>query len=550
LVVEAEMNRLSLEEMILIVRHDPYKAATLTYLAPEYDIHHKDEDPANDDIRNLEVLTKVEHRLRHKMHLNHTRLGLTKVIQLSSAGRRLTYDIMMPGPHHNFLVNGHVVHNCGKTSTLEMFDRTAIPGPRLCLAFNKRIAEEVAKRLAPTTECRTFNSLGHRIWSAAIAPKLVLEPKKTQGLFKETVTKLRKPDRDAAWEEYGEVCTAVNLAKGRGYIPQGANCWSRRLIGEEFFDGLEDPLSKNGKDMVNEILDASIGASYRGLIDFNDQLYMPTLFGGSFPRFPCVMVDEAQDLSPINHEMLRKLCKSSRLVAVGDPFQSIYQFRGAMQDGMAIQRAAFQMHTKALSISFRCPSAIVANARWRAPGFRALNHGGTVSSLKELACDGIADASAIICRNNAPLFALACRLLAAGRSCRVAGSDVGPKLINLLRRLGDENLPRSAVLACIDTWESRKGDSGSASDLAACMRIFANLGDTLRDAISYAEHVLRQDGRVLLTTGHKAKGLEWDTVYFLDPWLIGKSEQELNLKYVVETRAKENLFYVDSRDIA
>jgi DNA helicase II / ATP-dependent DNA helicase PcrA len=438
---------------------------------------------------------------------------------------------------------------CGKTSTLEMFDRTMLPGPRLCLAFNKRIAEEVAKRLSPTTECRTFNSLGHRIWAAAVSPKLVLDPKKTQNTFKEIVGALSKADRDAAWEEYGEICNAVNLAKGMGYIPAGATGWSKRLLGpEDFFSSLEDQLSHHAIEIANSILDTSIVAAYRGLIDFNDQLYMPALFGGSFPRFPCVLVDEAQDLSPINHEMLRKL-RPPRLVAVGDPFQSIYQFRGAMQDGMAIQRSAFSMQTQRLSVSFRCPSEIVANARWRAPGFRSLVDGGTVSSLKELALESIGDGSAIICRNNAPLFALASHLLAAGRSCRVAGSDVGPKLISLLRRLGDDSLDRSAVLSSIDNWERKKGDSSTASDLAACMRIFANLGQTLKDAIAYAEHVLRQDGRVLLTTGHKAKGLEWETVYHLDPWLIGKSEQELNLRYVIQTRAREAYYEIDSRDI-
>jgi len=439
---------------------------------------------------------------------------------------------------------------CGKTSTLEMFDRTMLPGPRLCLAFNKRIAEEVAKRLSPTTECRTFNSLGHRIWASAVSPRLVLDPKKTQVLFKEVVAKLSKPDRDAAWDEYGEICNAVGLAKGMGYVPLGTNASKSLIDGITFFDSLEDQISGQGMILVQDILRASITAAYRGLIDFNDQLYMPALFGGSFPRYPCVIVDEDQDLSPVQQEITRKLVgKSSRLVAVGDPFQSIYQFRGAMQDGMAIQRSAFSMQTQRLSVSFRCPSAIVENARWRAPGFRSLIDGGRVECLRSLNIEEITDGSAIICRNNAPLFALACRLLAAGRSCRVAGSDIGPKLVNLLKRLGDETMARPAVLGAIDNWQAKRADSNSASDLADCLRIFANLGQTLKDAIAYAEHVLRQDGRVLLTTGHKAKGLEWGTVYHLDPWLIGKSEQELNLRYVIQTRAREAYYEIDSRDI-
>jgi superfamily I DNA/RNA helicase len=79
------------------------------------------------------------------------------------------------------------------------------------------------------------------------------------------------------------------------------------------------------------------------------------------------------------------------------------------------------------------------------------------------------------------------------------------------------------------------------------MRIFAEASRTLSEAIARAEFVLRQDGPITLITGHKAKGLEWETVYFLDDWLIGQDEQEQNLRYVIATRARENLFYVDSK---
>jgi superfamily I DNA/RNA helicase len=49
-----------------------------------------------------------------------------------------------------------------------------------------------------------------------------------------------------------------------------------------------------------------------------------------------------------------------------------------------------------------------------------------------------------------------------------------------------------------------------------------------------------------MLTGHKAKGLEWDDVFVLDKELIGvgESQQERNLLYVMQTRAKSNLTYV------
>ena len=71
--------------------------------------------------------------------------------------------------------------------------------------------------------------------------------------------------------------------------------------------------------------------------------------------------------------------------------------------------------------------------------------------------------------------------------------------------------------------------------------------DPLSDAaIALAEHIFAARGAVQLLSGHKAKGLEWDTVYHLDPFRVptpyakaGEAlEQELNVRYVIETRAK------------
>jgi superfamily I DNA/RNA helicase len=48
-------------------------------------------------------------------------------------------------------------------------------------------------------------------------------------------------------------------------------------------------------------------------------------------RFPCVFVDEYQDTSPVQAELLRALAGEggSRVTAIGDPDQAIYGFRGA-----------------------------------------------------------------------------------------------------------------------------------------------------------------------------------------------------------------------------
>jgi len=438
----------------------------------------------------------------------------------------------------------------GKTTTLEMIQNALAP-PVLCLAFNRRIADVMVKRFKSTTTVRTFNGLGHRIWSTACAGRVSLDPRKTPDLLRQLIKELPRGEAGEAWEVYWEVIAAIGLAKSLGYIPDGKYPNAKRLIGKESFYGiLGEELGPIGPFLLEEVLLRSIKAAYAGLIDYNDQVYMPALFGGTYPKFPTVLIDEAQDLSPVNHQMLSHLSKS-RLIAVGDPYQSIYRFRGAETNGMSKLASRFAMTPADLSVSFRCPKAIVEAVRWRAPNMQWLKEGGRVASLRNPSPSSFLDGCAVICRNNAPLFALALRLLAAGRSVSVSGSDVGPRVVGIMRRLGDENLQREALLEEINHWQTEKIAKGSttAPDIADCMRVFADSGTTLGQAIAYAEHLFKQQGSIQLLTGHKAKGLEWSTVYHLDPWLLRPDEQDLNLRYVITTRAMETYYEINTADI-
>ena len=441
---------------------------------------------------------------------------------------------------------------CGKTSTLEMIERAVKTRPILYLVFNKRNAEEAEKRMLSTTSVRTFNSMGHRVWAKHIQRnQLKLDPKKSATILREIIDQVPRRDQGPFWEVYWDVINAVGMAKAVGYVPTGKYPQAKHLTSKEAFHAcLEEKPDDLTTDLVDAVLCQSIKGAYDGYIDYNDQLYMPTLFGGTFPKFPLVKVDEYQDLSPIQHCMLDRLV-SGRIIGVGDPWQNIYAFRGAKQGGMVEAKAKFKMTSATLSTSFRCPSEIVKNARWRVPHFKYIKEGGYVERLEQPVAEGISEHATIICRNNAPLFRVAFRLLSMGRSVSVAGSDLGPKLVALLRRMGPENLSRSAVLGAIDNWEQEKTtrESKTAADMAACMRVFAEHGDTLGQAISYADHLFQQKGTTRLLTGHKAKGLEFETVYFLDEFLLSRDEQDLNLNYVISTRSQNNLLYIDSARI-
>lgn len=444
----------------------------------------------------------------------------------------------------------------GKTTTLDFIQSASPKQPVMCVAFNKNIAEEMKKKFPETTTVKTMNGLGHGIWYKAVG-KLNVEPRKMNTLFKDYVSDpqngFTKDDQKDCWEAYHDVMEGIGMAKALGYIPEGKYSHVKRLIEKEALHSvLTTKPSALVEDLIDTLLHLSIQSAYKGWIDFNDQVYMPGLFGGTFPRFPLVLVDEAQDLNPVNHAILGKLVRE-RVCVVGDRWQSIYAFRGAVTNGMQDLQSKFSCSELDLSVSFRCPQAVVEAARWRVPNFKWTKPGGHVESLHRLPSASIPESAAIICRNNAPLFRTALGLLMQSRPVTVSGSELGPKLTRLLQKICDEGDTQEEMIAKIEDWRedqlNKAQFTGSILDTAECLIIFAAFGKNLGEAVTYVEHMFSQKGSIKLMTGHKAKGGEWDTVYHLDPWLCKDDEQDKNLRYVITTRAKQSLFEIESRDI-
>ncbi len=305
--------------------------------------------------------------------------------------------------------------------------------------------------------------------------------------------------------------------------------------------------------MVKSATVRSFKQAWEGTIDFADQILMPTIFPCSFPQYPLVLIDEAQDLSALNHATLRKLV-GKRLIGVGDECQAIYGFRGAHADSMKLLQKEFDMTVLVLSISFRCPKAIVKEAQWRAPHMRWPDWAkdGSVSRLYEWSVDDLPNAPVIICRNNAPIFTMAIRLLKAGRYPEIVGNDIGKMLIKILKKFGNEHMTQQQVYEVIDVWVEdklkRSRNEGKVQDQADCLRVFASEGKNLGEIIAYAEHLMAAAGPVKMMTGHKSKGLEFPDIFLLDRELIRTEDdqQEKNLLYVIQTRAQERLVYIDT----
>jgi len=442
-----------------------------------------------------------------------------------------------------------------KTSTLVMLAE-AIPETKiLCLAFNKKIAVEMTDRLPKNCTALTLNSLGHRVWAECLGKRIILDKDKNYNNLTTLVKGLKGKEQEEGYSIFADTLKLIAMGKAFGYIPTGHYPNAKGLMGDvEFFAVMEEEPSALQESLIREATLMSLKQAWEGKIDFDDQILMPTVFPSMFPSYPLIMIDEAQDLSALNHATLQKLVGKKRVIAVGDRNQAIYGFRGADANSMDLLQKQFEMKPYILSISFRCPRKVVEAARWRAPHMRYPDWAieGEVKQVFKWDETAIPDTAAIICRNNAPLFTMAIKLLKNGRYPNIIGNDIGKYLLKVMRKFSKNNsTPQPIVMVCIDDWVEQKlkktRAAGKVHDQAACLRIFARQGNDLGDAIAYAEYIFASQGPTLLMTGHKSKGLEFDTVFFLDEGLIKlEKEQERNLKYVIQTRAKKALFYVSS----
>lgn len=448
-----------------------------------------------------------------------------------------------------------------KTSSLVELAKK-LRGTTLSLAFNKKTADEMQKRMPQGVQCQTLNSLGHRVWGQALNGKrLLVSSSKMHHLTIEAIEAAPSDERSHLYETLGDIGRYLSGSKNHGHVPDklvdGLGSRLTRLMSDdEFYEMLPEEPSPAQIDVMQRVLIESFDLALTGRIDYADQLLMPTVLRCSFPIFSNVLIDEAQDLSELNHVMISKVAKR-RCIAVGDSLQAIYAFRGAHTEGMPLLRDRFNMRTLHLSTTFRCPEAICNHVRHHAtritPWENNPNNPGSVTVRKIWSIDDIPDGSAVLCRNNAPLFRFALRMLKAGRRPNLWGRDVAATLVKILESLGAPNMRQGDAITALATYRrekeaklKRETAKAALAERVECLLVFIQDAESLGGAIALAKSVFNSEGKVDLATGHKAKGAEWPNVFILDRYLMSEEGQDLNLAYVLATRAQKNLFYINT----
>ena len=120
-VAEAMLNNMTLEQFRERCRTGDVDG--LFFINPsEFVVHHRDENPKNNHPDNLEVVPKTDHHVvQHPADVKHFGYGVPVPVRIKSItphGMEDVYDVVCADPHHNFVANGIVVHNCGRGKTV------------------------------------------------------------------------------------------------------------------------------------------------------------------------------------------------------------------------------------------------------------------------------------------------------------------------------------------------------------------------------------------------------------------------------------------------
>jgi len=262
------------------------------------------------------------------------------------------------------------------------------------------------------------------------------------------------------------------------------------------------------------------------------------------------------------------------MVAVGDKLQSIYGFSGA--DPWSFNRvgSAVKADDLPLSICYRCSRAVVELAQELVPEMEC-SKGAAEGSVDTISRSRFAEAvkpgDMVVCRINAPLIGACLDLVKQGKKAYVRGLDLKNSLLGIVERVVEDpdyswddfdsilcDHQAAVVKSHLDE-EDAQGAQTAADKFDAIRVCLGESGASEEDDLkaSIEDLFTEKKDSAVLSTVHRAKGLEADRVMVLHPHCLRlywkgqrawQAYQEQCCEYVAITRAKQDLIFVEEPD--
>lgn len=530
---------------------------------------------------------------------------------------------------YNFVKNGtgngiiDAVAGAGKTTTLMgCVDYLPKLQDVLYCAFNTSIRKEIQKKFhsrGKSVAVKTIHSLGFHIIRHSIKAQIVIDKYKTimenheffESLMPEingilninhflSVQEIRSLQKrtDLEWEEKNALNESSKFVGKIEIRLRDINDKYRLTLCENTFeayremvdhfsifeeDGCSDDELRLFMSAHQKLLKEgnSIAASH-GYIDFTDQLYLPYALNlSSKVQYGFVFVDECQDLSKAQLEVVKKYVRpGGRVLAVGDPYQSIYGFAGADSQSFWRVKDSFSCTPLSLTDCFRCPADVIKLAqtiREDINGFKTEQ--GIVAKIdNNEVMMNLRAGDLVLCRFRAPLLALAMKLVNKDIKVHLHPDEVQEFIGDYKAYFRPAELKKSITDETIDSFFEKireRNEKKIIKDNANVDSIIRSF--RIKEAMSLLDESLKffrkkyldwqlntidsilvrlketlsylGDDAIKISTIHRAKGLENDRVFILEynklpvpreqAW---ETEQERNLHYVAVTRPKKELY--------
>ncbi|MFA4870842.1 MAG: UvrD-helicase domain-containing protein [Pedobacter sp.] len=471
------------------------------------------------------------------------------------------FEEIKTGKSHVGIVAGA---GCAKSTTIVWATKFIPPHfSVLFLAFNRDIVEHLKTKLPKNVDVKTYNSLGHSNILRHYGYNAVkFDEYKQRNIIQDIVYSNSEIPDNVKQEAITLINRVVSLCKTN--LIEVDKMTIEPLI-EHYNIELIDPIDI---DMLTFSTKLAIDTSLtnKKLVDYNDQIYFPAVLDISCKKYDIVICDESQDTSPANMELiLKSVNPNGRIIFVGDPNQAIYSWRGA--DSEAMQNIIDELDATVLPLntSYRLPLSHVNLANKIVPELKARPNApeGIIKSI------GYSDFytmikpnDMILCRNNAPLIKPALELLSRGMNVAIKGKDIGENLITIIKKFKSRTMKEFYME--LDNWKSievKKCERNNTpidivTDKYNVINIISDGCENIDCIINKIKTIFSDKfTAITFSSVHRAKGLEADTVFILEPQLMPSRhanqqhqiDEEKHIFYVAITRSKNALYFVSEK---
>lgn len=451
-------------------------------------------------------------------------------------------------------IMGNAYAGTGKTTTLQAaIDLMIAGGKRPRYVYTTFTSMPIKQMQQRGYTAYTLNKIGNDILRAHFGASYKLDQWQDYSIARE-VLRFTGLSREDFKEATSTMVRMMSLC--RSLLINWNNDEQMRDELGVMFDERFDPLLALLPDAMRKVMDKIS----RGSITLGDQIFAPVIL--ELPtiaahEYDMLIVDEAQDLSPLMRAMLDMLGNRARIVGMGDERQAIMAFAGADQHAFSKLIDAYDMRIMPLSHSFRFGQVIADHVQRYAPGIKGVSGQFSEIETHDTICENtFSPGDALLTRTNAEAVQIAVRLFREHVPIQLAGrDDMGESMIRILHDVTVKPYDFRSLPSLLKDHERAKvakmrysfSDPQKVeqfSEECDTLRNIINMGPytSVDEVIQHIQSVFAARGSVTISTMHKAKGLEWPRVFFMGHTKF--FERMTQQKRAEDVRQEENLYYV------